>query len=242
MRFGRGLLRSERVRRLLCALIALYIRLVYRTGRWQVSGGERPAALWDEGRPFILAFWHGRLLMAPMGWRGGASMNMLISGHSDGRIIADAIAHFGLGTITGSKSKGGTGALRAMLRALGSGQNIGVTPDGPRGPAMRASPGIIAAARLARAPILPLSYATSRRRVLGSWDRFHLALPFSRGIFIWGEPVVVAADADAPALEAARRRLEDELNRITAEADRRCGRVPVEPAPASALPADGEAA
>ncbi|HVJ53759.1 MAG TPA: lysophospholipid acyltransferase family protein [Aliidongia sp.] len=231
MRFGRNLLRSERARRWLCALVALYIRLVWRTSRWRTLGGERPAALWDASQPFILAFWHGRLLMAPKAWRRGASMNMLISGHNDGRIIADAIAHFGLGTITGSRSKGGTGALRAMLRALAAGQNIGVTPDGPRGPAMRASAGIIAAARLARTPILPLSYATSRRRVLGSWDRFHLALPFSRGIFIWGEPILVAEDADVAALEAARHRLEAELNRITAEADRQCGRVPVEPAP-----------
>jgi len=132
---------------------------------------------------------------------------MLISANRDGRIIADAIKHFDLGTITGSKSKGGMAALRAMLRALGDGQNIGVTPDGPRGPAMRASPGIIAAARMTGAPILPLSYATTRRRVLGSWDRFHVALPFSRGIFIWGEPIRVAPHADAAALEAATRNI-----------------------------------
>jgi lysophospholipid acyltransferase (LPLAT)-like uncharacterized protein len=225
------ILRADRTRRLLALLIAQWIRLVYWTGRWQTRGGEIPRPFWDEGRPFILAFWHGRLMMAPMAWRRGASMNMLISANRDGRIIADAIRHFDLDTITGSKSKGGMAALRAMLRALGDGQNIGVTPDGPRGPAMRASPGIIAAARMTGAPILPLSYATTRRRVLGSWDRFHVALPFSRGIFIWGEPIRVARDADAAAMEAARLLLEERLNAITAEADRQCGRVPVEPAP-----------
>jgi lysophospholipid acyltransferase (LPLAT)-like uncharacterized protein len=230
MSLAKRILRSEQSRHLLCFVIASYIRLVYRTGRWETIGGDKPRALWDADKPFILAFWHGRLLMAPMAWRQGVSMNMLISGHSDGRIIADAIGHFGLGTITGSRSKGGTGALRAMLRAANAGQNIGVTPDGPGGPAMRVSPGIIAAARLARVPILPLSYATSRRRILASWDRFHLALPFSRGVFIWGEPLSVAADADTAELETARCRLEDRMNAITAEADRRCGRDPVEPA------------
>lgn len=233
------LLRSARVRRVLCRLVAAYIRLVARTSRFETRGGERPAALWDAGRPFILAFWHGRLLMAPIAWRVGAPMNMLISGHADGRIIADAIGHFGLGTVTGSRSKGGAGALRAMLKALEAGQNVGVTPDGPRGPAMRATAGIIAAARLGRAPILPLAYATTRRRILGSWDRFHLALPFSRGVFLWGEPLVVPRDADAAALDAARALLEARLNDLTAEADRICGHVPVEPAP---LPATGRAA
>jgi lysophospholipid acyltransferase (LPLAT)-like uncharacterized protein len=240
MRAAKRFLRADRTRRLLSYLIAVWIRVVHGTSRWQTIAGDRPDAYWDAGRPFILAFWHGRLMMAPMAWRRGASMNMLISANPDGRIIADAIRHFGLGTITGSKSKdgikskGGTAALRAMLRALESGQNIGVTPDGPRGPAMRASPGIIAAARLTGAPILPLSYATSRRRVLGSWDRFHVALPFSRGIFVWGEPLIVPRDADAGAQEAARLLLEERLNAITAEADRRCGRVPVEPAPRAA--------
>jgi len=225
------ILRAERTRLVIAFLIAQWIRLVFWTSRWQTEGGEIPRPFWDEGKPFILAFWHGRLMMAPMAWRPGASMNMLISANRDGRIIADAIKHFDLDTITGSKSKGGMAALRAMLRALGDGQNIGVTPDGPRGPAMRATPGIIAAARMTGAPILPLSYATTRRRVLGSWDRFHVALPFSRGVFIWGEPVRVARDADAATQEAARKLLEERLNAITAAADRHCGRIPVEPAP-----------
>jgi lysophospholipid acyltransferase (LPLAT)-like uncharacterized protein len=231
MGIGRRVLRAERTRRFLCSLIALWIRIVYRTSRWQTIGGEVPRPYWDEGKPFILAFWHGRLMMAPMAWRAGASMNMLISGHNDGRIIADAIGHFGLGTITGSRSKGGLAALRAILRALRAGQNVGFTPDGPRGPAMRASAGIVAAARLGGATILPLSYATSNRLILGSWDRFHVAMPFSRGVFIWGEPIRVAPDADAAEQEAARQTLEAQMNAITADADRRCGRVPVGPAP-----------
>jgi len=236
------ILRSAWARRLLCRLIAAYIRLVHRTSRFETLGGERPRALWDAGQPFILAFWHGRLLMAPMAWRRSAAMNMLISAHADGRIIADAIGHFGLGTLTGSRSKGGAGALRAMLRALDAGQNVGVTPDGPRGPAMRATLGIVAAARLGQVPILPLSFSTTGRRVLGSWDRFLLSFPFSRGVFIWGEPLSVPRDADAAALEAARRELEARLNAITAEADRRCGHEPVQPDPEPAQPAAREAA
>jgi lysophospholipid acyltransferase (LPLAT)-like uncharacterized protein len=69
-----------------------------------------------------------------------------------------------------------------------------------------------------------------RRIILGSWDRFHLALPFSRGVFLWGEPLFVPKDADATQLEALRLSLERQMNALTAEADRRCGHVPVEPA------------
>ena len=95
---------------------------------------------------------------------------------------------------------------------------------------MRVSPGIIAAAKLSQTAIIPLSFATSRRVILGSWDRFHFALPFSRGVFLWGEPLFVPKDADAGQVEALRLVLETRMNELTAEADRRCGHVPVEPA------------
>ena len=231
MSVARRAIRSDFGRRILCWLVACYIRFVWWTSRWQTENGDHPETFWRAHRPFILAFWHGRLLMAPKAWPRNASMNMLISGHADGRIIADAIAHFGLGTITGSKSKGGLAALRAMVRALAEGQNIGVTPDGPRGPLMRVSPGIIAAAKLSQTAIIPLSFATTRRAILGSWDRFHVALPFSRGIFLWGEPLFVPKDADPAQIETLREVLERRMNELSAEADRRCGHVPVEPAP-----------
>ncbi len=214
-------LRNDRLRRALCWLIFWYIRLVYRTNRWQSEGGERPLALRREGRPFILAVWHGRLLMIPMAWRRMAPMHMLISAHRDGRIIADAVRHFGIGSIAGSTRRGGSAALRAMLKRLDEGDCVGITPDGPRGPAMTASIGIVNAARLAQAPILPITCATSRRVVLHSWDRFHLALPFGRGVFLWGEPIEIARDLDEGGIEDARRLIESRLNALTADADSR---------------------
>ena len=97
---------------------------------------------------------------------------MLISQHRDGQLIARTVRRFGIASIAGSTSHGGSAALRAILRALKAGQCIGVTPDGPRGPRMRATGGAVDIARLSGVPILPAAFATSRRRVLGSWDRF----------------------------------------------------------------------
>lgn len=219
------------VRRILCWLAAQYIRLVHATGRWTVVGGEAPRRLWESGTPFILAFWHGRLLMMPYAWDRTRPIHMLISQHRDGQLIARTVAHFGIQTAAGSSTRGGAGALRVMVRALGDGDCVGITPDGPRGPRMRTSEGAVSVARLAGAPIVPATFAVSRRAVLGTWDRFVVALPFARGAFIWGEPIMVPREADAAAIEAARRQLEDSLNAITAEADRRVGQAPIEPAP-----------
>lgn len=232
------LTRTEGVRRLLCWLAAQYIRLVYVTGRWQVVGGAVPQSFWDQDRPFILAFWHGRILMMPYCWRRRQPINMLISQHRDGQIIARTVSHFGIETIVGSSSKGGMAALRAMLHSLKSGTCVGITPDGPRGPRMRASDGIVQVAKLSGRPIIPCSFSTRRRKILGSWDRFSVALPFSQGLFVWGTPIEVPADAKAADLRAARDAVEASLNAITEQADRQMGHLPIEP---DARPEEGGA-
>ena len=219
----RRFLRSELVRRIACWVTHCYIRFVYLTNRWSVEGGEWPRRLTGEGRTFIVAFWHGRLLMMPLAWHQLTSFHMLISAHRDGRIIAGAMTYFGIDTIAGSTSRGGSLALRAMLKRLKEGGCVGITPDGPRGPAMTVSVGTVNIARLARVPILPLTYATSRRRVLATWDRFHLALPFGRGVFLWGEPIEIAKELDEAGLERVRHLVEKRMVEMVRDADRRFG-------------------
>lgn len=161
---------------------------------------------------------------------------MLVSHHRDGRLIAETIAHLGVDSVAGSTSRGGASAVRAMVRLIRKGECVGVTPDGPRGPRMHAQPGVAAIAKLSGAPVVPMAYATRRRRVLGSWDRFMLPTPFNRGVFVWGKPIAVPADADEARLEEARREIEEALNAVTAEADRLSGHEPVRPAEVATAP------
>jgi hypothetical protein len=224
-------LQSEALRRALCWLAAHYVRFVHATSCWTVVRGDVPDRLLKEGRTFIVAFWHGRLLLMPYAWMRPVPFFMLISQHRDGQLIARTVAYFGIDTIAGSTTRGGAGALRALVKALHGGSCVGITPDGPRGPYMRASDGIVSVARLAGVPVLPATYAISRRRVLGTWDRFLVPLPFARGVIAWGEPIAVARDLDAAGIGAVRRRIEDALNAVTAEADRLCGQPAIDPAP-----------
>lgn len=225
------ILKSDAVRNAACWLGAQYVRLVWITGRWTIEGDALPRQMWAEGKPFILAFWHGHLLMMPKCWDLSKPMHMLISQHRDGQIIARVIGHFGLGTAAGSSTRGGSAALRQMLKALKAGEYVGITPDGPRGPRMRATAGIVNIARMSGAPILPCAYSTRRRKQLGSWDRFQVALPFSSGVILWGEPITVAKDSDEAALEAARLQVEQAMNDLAHRAERQMGHPPTEPAP-----------
>jgi hypothetical protein len=210
-------------------LIAAYAKLVWVSGRWTFEGSEHVQRYGREGGPLLAAFWHGRILVIPFTRPRNIKFHIVISEHHDGRVIAGAIRYFGVEQIAGSSKKGGSAALRAMLRHLKAGDGVGITPDGPDGPAMVAKPGIVAAAQLARVSVQPVTYATRWRWILRSWDRFHVPLPFSRGIVIYGPPIEIGEASDTAALEAARLRVEQGLNAITAEADRRMGHEIVSP-------------
>lgn len=234
MRLSKRILRSEFGQRVLARLAAGYVRLVARTTRWRFE--VAPAEpLFAAGEGAIGAFWHGRLLMMPVAWKGrDLPVYMMVSRHRDGLLIARIISHFHMRTVVTDSRAGGRGALRQMVRCMKDGAWVGITPDGPRGPRMRAKPGAVKLAQLSGRAIVPVSVAVSRRRILGSWDAFQLALPFGRGIIRCGEPIRVPRDADAAAVEAARAELENTLNTLTADVDRRCGVRSVEPAAAPA--------
>lgn len=227
------LARSAFAMRLASAAIGLYIRLVYATSRWTVTGREHVAAAETGGKGVILAFWHGRLLMAAAIRREtGRRVYMLISAHRDGEIIARGVSGFGIEFIRGSaanpdkpgKNKSGASAIAQMLAALETGAVVGFTPDGPKGPAGRVKPGVVRLAQMSGAPIVPAAYSISRGRHMKSWDRFLLAAPFSRGYYVAGAPIRVPADADAQMRERLRLEVEAALAAVTADADKRAGR------------------
>lgn len=209
--------------------LAFYVLLVSRLTRWTLVNCGDMQRRAEKGEPFIACFWHGRMMMMPSFWQFQMPLYVLGSRHRDGELIRRTVAHFGVHSIAGSSSHGGPQAIREMLRALRSGASVGISPDGPRGPAMKAAPGMAVVAKLSGARIVPMSYSVSRGRTLRTWDRFFVPYPLGHGIFICGEPVELPADASEAALDAACADLEAQLNILTAEADRLCGRAPLDP-------------
>ncbi|HKY32641.1 MAG TPA: lysophospholipid acyltransferase family protein [Candidatus Polarisedimenticolia bacterium] len=199
-------------------LASLFIRALRRTMRIRFVGGEALDGLRRSGRPYIHAFWHGHLLMMPYSYPG-RRIGILISSHGDGELIARTMSRFGHETIRGSTTRGGASALRQAVRMLRAGGDVAFTPDGPKGPRHVVQPGVIEAARLGGAPIVPVGFSASPRRVLGSWDGFIVPYPFSRGVFVYGAPLTVPSRAGEAELERARRELEAALARTALEAE-----------------------
>jgi hypothetical protein len=225
------LLFSGVVRKTLTWIAAQYIKFVWVSGRWRIVGEEVPDGLLNDGQPFVVAFWHGRLIMMAFSWKRCDLVNMLISGHRDGQLVSGMMSHFGSKTVFGSSTRGGAAAFIQLARLLRSGEIVGITPDGPKGPRMRANDGVIALAKVTGAPIIPLTFSASLRYVLESWDRFVLPFPFGRGVFLWGEPIYISKNADDMEISEKRVELEHALLELTQRADWLMNRPDVEPAP-----------
>jgi hypothetical protein len=189
------------------------------TMRLETRGHEEVDTLYRSGGHIILAFWHAQQLMIPAGYRGTGA-HVLISEHGDGEIIARIIARFGHQAVRGSSTRGGASALRALIKLGRAGQDLVVTPDGPKGPRQVAKLGVVQLAKATGLPIVPVAFACSSKHLFSSWDHFMIPYPFSRGLYIYGKSISVSREEDDLALEAHRLALETELNRLTDEAER----------------------
>lgn len=208
--------RSPRVQAVLAWLVSRYLSWALASTRWTILGHENLLPYLAD-TPMIVAFWHeclplmSALFIDARRRQPGLRAQVLVSRHHDGRFIGDVVAYFGLDVAHGSSARGGTSrggvsATLSLLASLQAGHYVAMTPDGPRGPRHQAAPGVALLAGMAGVAVLPCAAQTHRRRVLGSWDRMIIPLPWGRGVIVCGPRITVARDdarAALPAITAA---------------------------------------
>ena len=194
------------------APLALLLRLWLSTLRFRGDNGRFDDA---EG-PSVILLWHDKLFIAPLIARHcfRRSVSALISTSKDGAWLVAFFRLMGITAVRGSSNRRGTAALIALTRAMRAGNHAGITPDGPKGPALVFKPGAIALSRLTGRPFLLLGirYASCFR--FGSWDRFAMPLPFSRvDLTVVREAVPAEGEDD----EAVAARLQENLRVISVD-------------------------
>ena len=133
--------------------------------------------------------------------------------------MGQTIRRLGFGHVRGSSTRGGMRAVFDMVEKLKSGFDLGIAVDGPRGPKYVVKPGPIQIAKMSGAAVVPITAASKRHKTFSSWDAFELPHPFTEVVVRYGEPLIVAPDAESDQLEEKRLELERELNAITNASD-----------------------
>ncbi len=205
------------------ALVAGLIRLVKRTSSTTYEPLDFRAEV-AAHQPFILAMWHGQFMMLAALNIPDFKVSAIVSRHGDGDLTAATLKRFGIGLIRGAgagrrkKDRGGAYAFRTALEALKSGSIVAMTADVPTAQPRVAGKGIVTLARLSGRPIIPVAAATSRFFTLNTWSRMTVNLPFSKLVFVAGEPLFVPDNSDEQMLERSRRKVERSLDAVAARA------------------------
>ena len=203
---------------------AWLLRGLGATWRIEVLGKDpRPDAGHSQAQsdqnPYLAALFHESLLPCTWFFRDRL-YSVAVSRSRDGDRVRASLLALGYDEpARGSSSRGGPAALRGLVRMLDRGTTVSVLVDGPRGPAREAKVGVVALARLTRAPIQPVAFSARPAIRLKSWDRSLIPLPFARVVCAFGEPIAPPQSGDEADEQAITHRLEEELSRLHREAD-----------------------
>lgn len=184
---------------------------LFTTTRAERIGREHYVRFREAGQPVMFVFWHGQLLPL-VHYHRHEGIVVLVSEHEDGEYITRVIERNGFGTVRGSSTRGGTKGLKGLVRAARDGHDLGVTPDGPKGPRGVFKPGALSAARIAGLPVVPISVRTSSGWRFRSWDGFLVPRPLARITIEYHAPRHVPPDADRDDLARIAGEIAEVLN------------------------------
>lgn len=169
-------------RRLVVRLLALLLRIWGRTLRMEADA-ETLARLMKSDEPAAIVIWHNRLFISAeifRRYRFKRRVFGLVSASKDGAWLAAFYGMIGLTPVRGSSSNFGREAGKALIEVMRAGHDIGITPDGPRGPLYTVEPGVLVVTRRNNAPMVLVGAEFGPAKRLRSWDKFYVPWPFTR--------------------------------------------------------------
>lgn len=186
-------------------ILQLFVRFVYFTSKKVFHHASI-----NEDEAHVVAFWHGELLMQPFNYqklKAKGKVSAMISEHKDGEAITRTVEYLGIHSVRGSSSKGGAKALISAIKEIKKGDDIAITPDGPRGPRHSVADGIVAISQKTNAKILLFNCRPTKYWQFNSWDKFIVPKPFGKLEFFIQEPLDISALEVNEAKELIKKKL-----------------------------------
>ena len=199
---------------LVSGFIYAFARIIGSTLRLKLVNFERVRDL-PGGR--VYCGWHGHSFIPAHHFRNRGYW-VIISHSRDGEIQNRIFTKLGYNVIRGSTGRGGVRALIESIRVLRDGATMAITPDGPRGPSGVVQEGVMMMAQKSGCALIPVGTYAKPAWFAPTWDRYMVPLPFARGVFVFGDPIYVKENATTEEMECLRKKLEEEIHRLQAEA------------------------
>ena len=205
-------------RKALLQMAGKTVRLWQRSLRYAYRFNVDPEVIGNDPGALIL-FWHNRLFVGLGAYRGsvldGRPLHALVSASRDGAQVSLFLRELGITPIRGSSSRRGAVAAREIVRILRSGDNVGITVDGPRGPCYQAQAGAAMLVQATGAPLYFVGLECESCRTLNSWDRFIVPNPGSRVNVTLDRCALTATDGGKEERMAIQEFIQQKLTGLT---------------------------
>ncbi len=169
---------------------SFFISVLLKSVRIKFRNREAVEKLVGEKKNFVVAFWHGSMML---GWylHRGINCAALVSKSKDGDVLAHILSKWNYKVVRGSSHIGGKEALDMMLDLTKQNFSLTITPDGPTGPIHKMKAGAVITAKKSKIPLLLLGIGIKNKIVLKSWDNFEIPKPFTKITATYSDPVYI---------------------------------------------------
>jgi len=187
----------------------------------KIANKEPMEKLFNENKKFVIAFWHGYMLI-PWFLHRDKNFGALVSMSKDGELLAKVLTKWNYKVVRGSSHKGGKEALENIIELINDEHPVAITPDGPTGPPGKMKAGAVVAAKKTGVPLVLLGVHYKNAKVLNSWDSFRIPKPFSKACVVYSRPLYINKNLTYDETSELISNAEKELNKLQMEAEKLC--------------------
>lgn len=174
-------------------LVFLSLWIIKSTSSWRGINEEIIKKELSNKRSLIVLIWHHQLMGSTFSWKFNSKLRPIATSHRDGQLSTLVQKKFGLEPLLRKKDNP-TFLIKNISKAVQNGDCIYITPDAPHGPPKKINTSIFKLCQKFNLNIAVLSFHTNKYFRLNSWDKLKIPLPFSKGIYLWGDEIIQPKD------------------------------------------------
>jgi len=174
-------------------LVFLSLWVIKYTSKWDGINEEIIKKELIKKKSLIVLIWHHQLMGSTFSWKFKPKLRPIATSHRDGQLSTLVQKKFGLDPLLRKKDNP-TFLIKNISKAVQNGDCIYITPDAPHGPPKKINTSIFKLCQKFNLNIAILSFHTNKYFRINSWDKLKIPLPFSKGIYLWGNEIIHSKD------------------------------------------------
>ena len=191
-------------------LIFISLKVIKITSSWKGVNEEVINKELLKNKSFIILIWHQQLMGSTFSWKFRPKLRPIATSHRDGQLSTLVQKKFGLDPLLRKKNNP-TFLIKNISKAVQNGDCIYITPDAPHGPSKQINTSIYKLCQKFDLNIAILSFHTNKYFQINSWDKLKIPLPFSKGVYLWGNEIIQSKDFKNEI--EFNKKISDELNK-----------------------------